>query len=256
MLTPAVWERFLREAERLGLPLTGALALERHAGLFTREPPPPGATHAVILMQAGGAFWEGLRSLRALDAALDASSDPLDLYTGRMAHRLGGLLGPALLETRFPFASQLDFVALGEAAGLGRPSRLAMLIHPAFGLWTAFRMLFFVSDGAAVLAPASPLPAAACAACAAPCIAACPAGAIRGGTGAERLDYAVSYRYRRDHPGVCAEACDARLACPVGAAHRYPEDALRHSHRRAWNDGITLVNAVPAPPLRGQGSLF
>jgi ferredoxin len=256
MLATESWERFQREAERLGLPLVAALPLSRDGALFAAEPPPAGATHAVIVMQAGGAFWEGLRALRARDPGLDAHPDPLDTYTLRMAARLGGLLGPAALAMRHPSTSRLDFVALGAAAGLGRPSRLAMLVHPTFGPWIAFRMLFFVAAPAGVLAPAAPLTAAACTACPAPCIAACPAGAIRGAPGGERLEYPVSFRHRQANPGVCADACAARLACPVGAAFRYPADALAHSHHRAWRAGLALV-APPAPaPAAKQGTLF
>ena len=64
-----------------------------------------------------------------------------------------------------------------------------------------------------------------------PCIAGCPAGALAGANLA--LACCVAWRRQADSP--CAFTCLARLACPVGAEHRYDEAQLRHSY------GISLA---------------
>jgi epoxyqueuosine reductase len=229
-LTKEAWQRFEAECERLGLGLRRAAPVA-HCGL----PASPPATHAVVVAQTGGAFWEALRALRTVDRDLDLHTDPLDAFTTRMARRLRGLLGEACTGVSFPFGEgALNFLDLGPRLGFGRPSRMAILIHPQYGTWFAFRMLFWVNDAAGVLPVVSSAPESPCDTCAeAPCVAACPAEAFVGAPGAERLDYEASFRYRFQHENTCVDGCASRLACPVGRAHRYPDDFIREAQRRA-----------------------
>lgn len=252
-LTPDAWRRFAAETERLGLGLVRAAPLAPVADLLRGEPPPAAATHAVVVLQTGPRYWELMRGLQQADPNLAAHADPLDTFTRRMAARLSGALDAGFVEVRFPFASTLDFVGLGERLGVGARSRLKILIHPTFGPWMAFRMVFFVRDAAGVVPEAAPPPANACDGCAGPCVAACPAGALAGPAGEERLDYTASFAYRVAHPGVCASACAARLACPVGSAYRYGDDFIAHSHRRAFAAGKAHLQAAHQEK---QGRLF
>lgn len=238
-ITPTHWFRFHEECRRLGLSFvrTGTLT---ECGLRPRG----AATHAVVVAQAGGGYWERLEQMRRVDADLDAHEHPLDTMTRSTARRLQTLLGEACDAVHFPFDEQaIDFVSVGQALGMGRPSRLAILIHPRYGLWFAFRMLFLVRDVESVLPPAPALAEHPCETCPAPCIPACPAGAIHGPAGEERLDYPASFRYRLAHPGTCVDACAARLACPVGADYRYPQAFLAHSHARAFAVGRAYFEA-------------
>lgn len=248
-LTPDAWRRFAAETDRLGLGLVHAAPLMHVADLLRAEPPPAAATHAVVVLQTGPRYWELMRSLQQADPVLAAHSDPLDTFTRRMAERLRGVLDAGFVEMRFPFASGLDFVSLGERLGVGARSRLKILIHPTFGPWMAFRMLFFVRAADGVVPAAPPAPANVCDGCAGPCVAACPAGALTGPAGEERLDYMASFAHRVAHPGVCASACAARLACPVGLDFRYGDDFIAHSHRRAFAAGKAHLN-------ERQGRLF
>lgn len=256
------WVRFAAEADRLGLIHRCAGELASVQDLLQAEPPPHGATHVLLLLQAGGAYWEQLQSLRRLDPNLDRHPDPLDTMTMRLSLRLRELLGGACLEARFPFASKLDFVSLGERLGAGRRSRLSILLHPEYGSWIAFRMLFFIDDKGSVLPHSAPLAAHPCDDCAGHCRQACPAGAFTGAPGRETLEYLASFQYRNVHRDVCATGCAARLACPAGQAYRYPADFVEAAHRRAFAVGTAFLDAEknsakPAgtvPPA--QGSLF
>ena len=266
-LTPNSWEKFTAESRRLGLELIlsspiSPLAATPADPLFKAVGDgavPRGATHLVVLLQTGANYWEHLRNLRNRDPELDAHADPLDTLSRRLSLRLSTLLGEAHQGSEFPFASSLNFVALGQRMGAGLPSRLRVLIHPVYGTWITFRMLFYIRDSRGVLPTTPPIAVDACNGCPAPCIPACPAGAFVGKAGAEQLDYPMSFRYRKDHGGTCADACAARVACPVGAEHRYPADSLAHSHHRAFAMGVQHLAGDLAPvKAKGpnQGRLF
>lgn len=223
--------RFLAECDRLGLGLVraGRLADPPLVGMYS---PADGATHLIVVAQTGPAYWLHLRLLQRADKELAHHSDPLDTMTRRLAGRLRGFLGPSCLGVTFPFETGApDCVAIGRALGIGAPSRLAILIHPHYGPWIAFRMLFWVRDEHDVLPGSWPLAVSPCHGCSAPCAAACPANAFQGPEGV--LNYESSFRYRLSHSGTCNDACAARLACPVGRDYRYPDDFLRHAHQRA-----------------------
>ncbi len=233
------WFRFSAECDRLGLAHVRAGSLAE-CGL----PPYETATHAIVASQAGGEYWEQMKRMRAADPALAAHEHPLDTFTRRNAERLRGLLGAACTGVGFPFDDDpVDFLGVAQRLGMGKPSRLVILIHPEYGLWFAFRMIFFVRDVEGVLPLAEPLTSTPCDACDGPCVTACPAGAVKGDPGSERLDYPASFRFRLAHEGVCADACAARLACPAGAAYRYPLDFVAHSHHRAFAVGKAWVEA-------------
>jgi ferredoxin len=249
-LSLETWIRFEAECQRLGLGLTCA---NRVSALLPQDEA-GGATHAVVVLQTGGAYWELMRTLQGCDPALRDHPDPLDTLTLRMAERLRNLLGTACTEVRFPFdESPVDFVTLGVRAGAGRPGRLSILMHPEYGPWMAFRMLFLVADPNGVLPIPEPLGEHPCDSCAAPCIAACPAGAIQGDLGKETLDYPHSFRYRIAHPTTCPDACAARIACPAGAAYRYPADFISAAQHRAFGFGKAYyaVNATAAQTAGG-----
>ena len=59
-----------------------------------------------------------------------------------------------------------------------------------------------------------------------PCVAACPANALTG----EDFDLDACLHWRMAPASTCADTCLARLACPVGAEHRYDAAQIRHSY--------------------------
>jgi len=117
----------------------------------------------------------------------------------------------------------VPFQRLGRAAGLGGPGPLGLQIHPQFGPWWAYRGLLVLDRPL----PAETPPGDGCAGCAAPCVAACPAGAVsRGG-----FDV-VACRARRLTAEPCRLSCAARIACVRGPEHRYRDEELAF-HMRA-----------------------
>jgi hypothetical protein len=113
----------------------------------------------------------------------------------------------------------LPLVALAERAGLGRPGRIGLLLHPTYGPWISLRAVVY-SDK-----PAAPPPALEfdpCTDCPAPCATAC-----RGGVIAQDFDGEGCFRTKLTDRG-CRVACDARAACVIGPEHAFPPDAVAH----------------------------
>jgi hypothetical protein len=93
-------------------------------------------------------------------------------------------------------------------------------IHPELGPWWAYRALIALAGDSSELVPATPL-GDACAGCPAPCVAACPAGAVRLGG----FSVADCHARRLTAP-ACHLSCDARLRCVRGVEHRYTDEQL------------------------------
>ena len=130
--------------------------------------------------------------------------------------------------------SFVDLVALARAAGLGRPSRLRLLLHADFGPWLSMRGAIaseVEAEAWARVLAAPPLLeddlASPCEGCPAPCAVACPGHALDDGL----LDLARCVETRLAGP-PCDTACAARRACVLGREHAYTE-AMEAHHARA-----------------------
>lgn len=197
----------------------------------------PGAAGALLVGSGGPAFFD--RFARAAEASDDAPN-PLDRYTRRVVERaVEDGLEP--LDVRravhFPFGTQplIPFQRLGRAAGLGGPGPLGLQIHPTYGAWWAYRALVVVDREL----PALPPPGDGCAGCDAPCVAACPAGAV------QRTGFVVSACHaRRLVAEPCRLSCVARIACVRGPEHRYSDAQL------AFHMAASMPKA-PWPPRGG-----
>lgn len=230
----------LERFARIGLDLHGFLSAEgfdRHAGPgYAGGQRPDWLQTAILIGGRGDRF-----CAHALASGADRS-DPLDelveetLQVAVLSLRAAGLRSEAIPGHRprgDAAGGFCDLVALGAAAGLGWPSRLGLLIHPEAGPWTHFRGVLLVDTP---LPAAEPLPGAGpCAGCPAPCIGACPGGAIGVGFDAVRCG-----ETRVRTPG-CAAGCDARRACIVGTEFGYSAHAL------AWH----MEHAVAHRPRPG-----
>ena len=185
----------------------------------------PGAVCAVIVGAGGRAFFQ--RFSQAPERR-DGGPDPLDRYTARavavaVAAALAGAGARYAIGHPFGGDPVIPFQRLGRAAGLGGPGPLALQIHPTYGPWWAYRALVVLDQPV----PAAPAPGDGCAGCSAPCVAACPAGAVAR-TG---FDVRACHAHRRVAP-ACYDSCAARLACIRGPEQRYEDQQLAF-HMRA-----------------------
>lgn len=143
-------------------------------------------------------------------------------------------------------ATRVDLMAWLTAAKAQYPSRLGIGLRPDCGTWFAVRaaVVTNLTDPAEAwlrerypaldLSKDSP-----CVRCdGTPCVNACPAAAIDTSF---HLLRCVDQRLLPE--STCAPRCDARLACPVGAEHRYPDAQLGYHYGvslkmlRRWRDG-------------------
>jgi epoxyqueuosine reductase len=201
----------------------------------------PLATSAIVVASGGRDFFAAFRRVAE---ATDGHPHPLDRFTRtsleeavrtqwddgrgrpRVAYRLF-----------FPFVSSLPalpFQRLGRAAGLGAPGPLGLQIHPHYGPWWAYRAVIVVADES-VPAPSAPPPRSnespplssgeslgdGCAGCDAPCVAACPGGAVRR----DGFSVVACHAHRLVAP-PCQLSCVARIRCVRGPAQRYTDEQL------------------------------
>ncbi|WP_347882276.1 hypothetical protein [Jannaschia ovalis] len=116
------------------------------------------------------------------------------------------------------------FISWALATGRCHISPAALLVHDALGLMVSFRgalALPFALD----LPPAPPSP---CDGCPAPCLDACPVGALGPG-----YDLAACHGWLDDPRNDCmARGCAARRACPVSPPR---PDAQAAHHMAAFH---------------------
>lgn len=197
-----------------------ALPDELAADLRRRFDPAGRYRQLILLGHAGRTLWT------AVQAASLASADPIDDFsvataTAWFAERCPGRAWRIV----YPGDAPVGLQALGKLAGWHHPTPFMIGIQPGWGTWYAYRLAMLADSD---LVPTRPLRhAPPCASCAGrPCVAACPADALAGEGFA--LERCIAYRRRDD--SRCKATCVARLACPVGAEHRYDEAQLRHTY--------------------------
>ena len=186
--------------------------------------PDAGFRQLLLLGHAGKALWA------AVSQAGVSGPDPIDDYTRQtVADWFATTLPGHRYRIVYPGTQPVALQQLGQLAGWHHATPFMLGIDASWGTWWAYRAVVLADTDFA------PFPAVdrsrpenhPCAPCAAkPCITACPAGAMADGSFA----LAKCVDDRRQPASACAYTCLARLACPVGSAHRYDSEQLRHSY--------------------------
>lgn len=189
----------------------------------------PGARSILVLGSGGGALWDALLAeLRADPRRLAEEAHPLDAFVERRVRQADAELGERPRRWFFAAASaelHLDFRVLASLAGLGRRSRLGLLLHPEYGVWLGLRAACFLTEP---LAPTGPLSGDPCEACPAPCIPACPGEAFPGGHW--HVDPCSAFHAASP---ACTSSCAARSACVASPHARYDADEYLYHYDRA-----------------------
>ena len=175
----------------------------------------------VLLGQAGTRFWDYIQSVGT------ETEHPFDDVSKQLAERfVVDHLGNPRWQVVYPGPAPLPLGRLAELVGWGQASPLGLTINDDYGLWLAHRVAFLVDAPLAATRPqAFPHPCDSCAG--RPCVAACPAGAIDAASG---FDVAACTEFRVLDGSICAYQCLARLACPIGAQHRYGAEQMTHHY--------------------------
>jgi hypothetical protein len=148
--------------------------------------------------------------------------DPVDRWSSRVIGRVACDLGAKAL---FPFGGPpyQPFYSWALRTGRVWDSPVKLLVHATQGLMVSFR-------GALALAQTIPLPPPAiqpCAACAKPCLTACPAGALTGAG----YDVPLCHAHLSQPAGTdcMTRGCLVRSTCPAGAGYaRMPSQSAYH----------------------------
>lgn len=192
---------------------------ELRAGLPEPQDCPP-ATRLLLVGHGGRNLWS------AVTAAAQGGSDPIDDFSVATVDRWFRVNFPRhRYQLLYPCSGYVALQDFGRLAGWHHPSPFMVGINNSWGTWFAYRVALLTD------APLEPTArqdgVVPCERCVSkPCIAACPAGAAAADTFA--LDRCVTYRQQPESD--CAWRCLARLACPVGAEHRYDQAQMRHTY--------------------------
>jgi epoxyqueuosine reductase len=195
-----------------GLALLGAF----HPTPADRAPPAAGTL--VLLGPDGARFWD---LFRASPEFRDGGAAPLDRWSVRV---IGGLAVRLAAVAVFPFGGPpwTPFTAWARRSGDAWESPVGLLVHTRLGLLVSYRGALAFPDRL-VLPATGTRP---CDGCAAPCLAACPVGALV----ASGSDVAACHRFLDTVPGDdCLDrGCAVRRACPVGAELRPEAQSAFH----------------------------
>ncbi|MFT3986123.1 hypothetical protein [Aestuariivirga sp.] len=178
---------------------------------------PDGAKFVILIGNAGPDMWR--RFARERNPARDTMDAWTEVAAGELARDLDA-------RAVFPFDKPpYPFLTWARRARAGYVSPLGLNIHPAYGLWHAFRaaLLFPVAFDM----PQPTLGAHPCESCMEkPCLSACPVSAFSPAG----YDVPACVAHLETAGKTCMEGgCLARRACPVGRAFTYgPAQAQFH----------------------------
>ena len=97
-----------------------------------------------------------------------------------------------------------------------------------YGLWSAYRALWGLDAEPESPTQAKQVSSSICADCQTQeCVQRCPAEAVSYGTMPD-ITRCADYRYQAD--STCQSSCQARLACPVAAEHRYTSAQIAYHY--------------------------
>ncbi|MEM9795436.1 MAG: ferredoxin [Pseudomonadota bacterium] len=174
-------------------------------------------------------------------AALTASPewggpDPVDRWSERVLIEWAAHIGA---EPRFPFGTpHQPFVSWMQRTGRCHLSPAHLLVHDAQGLMVSVRGALIL-PGIIALPPTPPSP---CVGCAAPCLTACPVGAIS----AKGYDLAACHAHLSGPNDCLSLGCAVRRICPASPAR--PEAQSAHHMAYFHPAQSPGERTAPAPP--------
>lgn len=182
------------------------------------------AAHAsrqlILLGHAGRKLWDSLK------ASGIESENPVDDFSTQTVKRWFVACHPEnKYEIIYPGTHRIGLQRLGQLAGWHHATPFMVGIDREWGTWYAYRAVV-IADTA--FEPTHAVASeSACEICHhRVCIGNCPGSAIDGG----EFDLGKCVAYRKQVRSSCKTTCLARVSCPVGSAHRYCDEQIRHAY--------------------------
>ena len=149
----------------------------------------------------------------------DNKPDPLDRWSERILTALAEKLGA---QAHFPFgADSKPFLSWAMSSNTAWQSPVGMLVHATAGLLVSYRGALEFDEEIAFETAQNP-----CRSCAAPCIYACPVGALTP----QGYDVTLCRDYLKTNAGASClnNGCKVRHACPI--SQTYPRTAQQSAY--------------------------
>ena len=207
-----------------GLVLSTAIGVKQLPDdIWLQSATPRKKTGTLLLIAHGGrSFWQAYKNTAPYHV------DPIDHFSALTSETaLQAHLPDIKREILFPAPDcAVNLMLLGRVLGWHTPSPLGMGINPHYGMWSAYRALWWLD--AEVETVQLPQPHDVCSECTSQaCLQACPAQALTFGTTPD-LQECADFRLEPD--SACAATCLARMACPVAEAHRYTDEQMAYHY--------------------------
>ena len=189
-------------------------------------------TRLIMLGQGGRGLWD------SMEAEGYESDNRFDDYARTGVAEFAASMGEPAWEIIYPSDVLLPLGRMAEFSGWGAPSPLGLTINDTFGLWLAHRVVFLIDADIPVSTSTTTHPCTTCAD--APCVSACPVGAVSTTTG---FDVDACSNSESRMALRARTAAWARIACPIGPEHRYGDAQMVHHYAsglasiRQWYGG-------------------
>jgi len=176
----------------------------------------------VLVGNAGPAMWQKFTS------NCNSHTTPLDEWTRQTIMHLASTIDASAL---FPFDDPPHpFLSWAQKSGETFISPIGLSIHPAYGLWHAYRAAL-IFDGSITLPPVTATNSP-CDNCAEkPCLTTCPVDAFT--PQGYDVPGCIEHIKTTDEPDCYELGCRARRACPIGRNFHYSPHQARF-HMRAF----------------------
>jgi epoxyqueuosine reductase len=196
------------------LEITGILSAEPSDDLHY-------SIRTIVLLSPAAGFWAHF----VASPDFDGTPHPMDRWSRRMIGQIACNLNA---KAYFPFGGPpyQPFLAWAKRSGRAWPSPVGPLVHDTQGLMISYRGALGLAETLAESTGQNPCPT-----CAAPCLTACPVGAM--GPYPYNVPKCKAFLDTGAGSGCMGAGCLVRRACPVGRGIRHPDQLA--FHMKAFN---------------------